>query len=118
MSRRSPRVLVAMLVAMAPAPMAQAAEPGTCAPATPPYPPKPALPFDQDSRLSDGDFHLVGDTAELVVTGLDGNLEYCAILESTPVNLGPATTNQFGVVMNDHGWSPRSNPSFSSGTRQ
>ena len=27
-------------------------------------------------------------------------------------------TNQFGVLMNDQGWPPRSNPSFSSGTRQ
>ena len=27
-------------------------------------------------------------------------------------------TNQVGVVMNDQGWAPRSNPSLSSGTRQ
>ena len=27
-------------------------------------------------------------------------------------------TNQVGVLMNDQGWAPRSNPSFSSGTRQ
>ena len=27
-------------------------------------------------------------------------------------------TNQFGVVMNDQGCAPRSNPSFSSGTLQ
>jgi hypothetical protein len=90
--------LVAVLFALAPAPIAHAQTPGTCAPVTPPYPPQPPLPLDPNARMADGDFHLTGDTATLVVVGLDAKVEYCGILESTPVNLGPATSSDQGVL--------------------